>query len=300
MKNLKVSYILALAAIIAYMSPCVLQFSASCPFLLRLLAQKEMRVSSRSPSHRVALRGCFSCPLPEVVGLGMLLLLEGLLELALLARVLVDASTLLGVAQCRPGVAVGVQAVGARRILGLFQVVRHGPVDLVSRADGHRHCVVALVLLLLVVAPLGRLVGVRQPLMVWLGVSSRVVAVVLSSRVGQVLEVDVGAMRVPLALAVGCPVVDQGVTLKASFVPGYRAQGVLLDVLQLLLATVFLVVVEALLAVLVGLVQLAPGVAALQFAVSLLLGVVLLRFVVVCASERGQAGKGDQHDGRQV
>lgn len=76
----------------------------------------------------------------------MLLLLEGLLELALLAQVLVDAAALLGVAQRRPSAAVGVQAVRARRLLGLLDVVCHGPVDLVTRADWHRHRVVALVL----------------------------------------------------------------------------------------------------------------------------------------------------------
>lgn len=230
----------------------------------------------------------------------MLLLLEGLLELALLAQVLVDASALLGVAQSCPSAAVGVQAVRAWRLLGLLDVVCHGPVDLVSRTDGHRHRVVALVLLRLVVAPLGfgvlgRLSSVCQPLMVWLGVS-----VVLSGGVGQVLKVDVSAVRVPLALAVGCPVVDEGVALQASLVPRHRTQGMLLDVLQLLLATVLLVVVEALLAVLVGLVQLAPGVAALEFTVRLLLGAVLLGLVVVCACERRQAHNGDQHDGRQV
>lgn len=289
-----------LAVIITYMPPCVLQFSATSPFSLACRCNKES-VVTLAPNPPICVTWCGRSVslLPEVVGLGMLLLLEGLLELALLAQVLVDASALLGVAQSCPSAAVGVQAVRARRLLGLLDVVRHGPVDLVSRADGHRHCVVALVLLCLVVAPLGfgvlgRLAGVRQPLMVWLGVS-----VVLSGGMGQVLKVDVSAVRVPLALAVGCPVVDEGVTLQASLVPRHRTQGMLLDVLQLLLATVLLVVVEALLAVLVGLVQLAPGVAALEFTVHLL-GAVLLGLVVVCACERRQAHNGDQHDGRQV
>lgn len=220
----------------------------------------------------------------------MLLLLEGLLELALLA-VLVDASALLGVAERRPGAAVGVEVVGARRLLGLLDEVRDGPVDLVARAHGHRDRVVAVVRP--VVAPLGgdmlvgRLVRVRQPLVVRLCVSPvRVLAV----GVVEVLEVDVSAVGVPLALAVCRPVVDQGVALEAGLVPRHGQHRVLLDLLQLLLAAVLLVVVVALLAVLVRLVQLAPGLAPLLvFAVRLLVGTVLLGFVVVSAGKRGKA-----------
>lgn len=291
-----------LAVIITYMSPCVFQ-SSTAPLSL---ACWRKRGAWDRPTPPLPLRPvAWSSLLPEIVGLGMLLLLEGLLELALLAQVLVDAAALLGVAQRRPSAAVGVQAVRARRLLGLLDVVCHRPVDLVTRADWHRHRVVALVLWF-VVAPLrlgvlGRLAGVRQPLVVRLGVSSRAApTVVLSGGVGDVLEMDVGAVRVPLSLAVRRPVVDQGVSLQASLVSGHRAQGVLLDVLQLLLAAVLLVVVETLLAVLVGLVQLAPGLAAFQLAVRLLLRAVLLGLVVVGASERRKADNGQQHHGRQV
>lgn len=260
------------------------------PFLKRLAKIYSIVLSPSPPHKRFDPSPNFPLPvkrlrcrlLPEIVWLGMLLLLKGLLELALLA-VLVDASALLGVAECRPGAAVGVEVVRAGGLLlGLLDWVRHGPVDLVARAHGHGHRVVA------VVASLGGqvLVGwlvvrVRQPLVVRLCVSVGVV---------HVLQVDVGAVGVPLALAVRRPVVDQRVALQAGLVPRHGQHRVLLDLLQLLLATVLLVVVVALLAVLVGLVQLAPGLAALLvFAVRLLVGTVLLGFVVVSAGKCGKA-----------
>uniref|UniRef100_A0A6B0UXX9 Putative secreted protein n=1 Tax=Ixodes ricinus TaxID=34613 RepID=A0A6B0UXX9_IXORI len=162
------------------------------------------------------------------------LLLEGLLELALLA-VLVDPPALLGVAECRAGPAVGVD-VHRTAVLDFLAVkLRQGAVDLVSRAHGGRR-VVALVL------HGGPVVGVGQLLVVRVRVSA--------VRVRQVLEVDVGAVGVVLAL-VGRPPVHQGVPLQAGFMARHREHSVLLDLLQLLLV-VFLVVVETLLAVLVG------------------------------------------------
>lgn len=221
--------------------------------------------------------------LPKVVRLGMLLLLfKGLLELALLA-VLANPLALLSIAQCRACPAVGVEMHGA----GLLIIhVGHGPVDLVSGANRRRSVAVLVVALLAALSVLCRPVvtGVGQFLMVRVGVTSSGGAV-SAVRVGQVLEVDVGAVGVVLAL-VGCPAVHQGVTLQTGLVPRHRQDRVLLNLLQLFLVMFFVVVrvILAVLAVLVGPVESCPGVAAVGDAVNFLLATVLLEGVVVVSS----------------
>ncbi|CAN8010555.1 unnamed protein product, partial [Ixodes pacificus] len=177
-----------------------------------------------------------SVALPHVVRLGMLrLLLEGLLELALLA-VLVDPPALLGVAECRASPAVGVDVHWTAVLDFLAVELWQGAVDLVSRAHGGRR-VVALVLHGGPVVGVGQLLCNARETKRQHGVNSlnAAAAVHMSAvRVRQVLEVDVGAVGVVLAL-VGRPPVHQGVPLQAGFVARHREHGVLLDLLQLLL-----------------------------------------------------------------